>query len=228
MKLFQVSPLGVDISNAEIADGAITNAKVNAAAAIALTKLAALTSAQIIVGNGSNVPTAMAMSGDVAIDNSGATTIQADAVTVAKTDFVITAVKPSDETVSSDTMQDDDDLSVTLEASSIYAFECVLINTAGAWDIVKIEFIEPDGTFDISMRQTYLGGAAFETLLQINESSGVKNVQCAGGVVNNLTFHGVICTGGSGGTFKLQWAPEHDTQSWTIQKGSYFLLHKLA
>ena len=45
---------------------------------------ATLPSADIIVGNGSNVATAVAMSGDVHIDNTGATTIQALAVTGAK------------------------------------------------------------------------------------------------------------------------------------------------
>src|SRR5690242_15113632 len=39
-----------------------------------------LTSAQIYVGNSSNVATARAMSGDVAISNTGVTTIQANSV----------------------------------------------------------------------------------------------------------------------------------------------------
>jgi hypothetical protein len=43
-----------------------------------------LTSANILVGNGSNIATAVAMSGDIAISNTGATTIQNDAVTTAK------------------------------------------------------------------------------------------------------------------------------------------------
>jgi hypothetical protein len=42
-----------------------------------------LTSAQIFVGNGSNVATGVAMTGDIAISNSGATTIQTDAVDIA-------------------------------------------------------------------------------------------------------------------------------------------------
>lgn len=63
-----------------IAAGAIVNADVNAAAAIAYSKLAALPSAQILVGSAGNVATAVAMSGDVAISNTGATTIQAGAV----------------------------------------------------------------------------------------------------------------------------------------------------
>jgi hypothetical protein len=63
-----------------IANSAITNAKVSASAAIDFSKLAALPSAEILVGSAGNVATAVAMSGDVAISNAGVTTIQAGAV----------------------------------------------------------------------------------------------------------------------------------------------------
>jgi hypothetical protein len=57
-----------------IANGAITDAKVNAAAAIAYSKLAALPSTDILVGSAANVATAVAMTGDVTISNTGVTT----------------------------------------------------------------------------------------------------------------------------------------------------------
>lgn len=63
-----------------ITAGAIVNADVNASAAIDFSKLAALTDGNILVGSGANVPTSVSMSGDVAIANTGATTIQANAV----------------------------------------------------------------------------------------------------------------------------------------------------
>ena len=63
------------VSGTTPADGSVTNAKVNAAAAIAFSKLAALTSAQVLVGNGTNVPTAVAVTGDVALTNAGVTTV---------------------------------------------------------------------------------------------------------------------------------------------------------
>lgn len=74
------NPFGAAIDSSEIANGAIVNEDVNAAAAIAYSKLAALTDGYIIVGNGTNVPTAVAMSGDVTIVNTGATTIGTNAV----------------------------------------------------------------------------------------------------------------------------------------------------
>lgn len=60
---------------ATISAGAITNAKVAAAAAIAFSKLAALTSTHILVGNGSNVATDVALSGDATLANTGALTL---------------------------------------------------------------------------------------------------------------------------------------------------------
>lgn len=73
----------VTITNAgvvAIAAGVIVNADVNASAAIAFSKLASLTSAYILVGSAGNVPTAVAMSGDVTISNAGVTTIGAGVV----------------------------------------------------------------------------------------------------------------------------------------------------
>jgi hypothetical protein len=53
----------------------IVNANIDAAAAIAFSKLAALDSANILVGNGSNVATKVAVTGDVTISNAGVTAI---------------------------------------------------------------------------------------------------------------------------------------------------------
>ncbi len=64
----------------DISYGLIGNANIDASAGIALTKLESLSSANIIVGNGSNVASAVAVTGDIAISNTGLTTIQADAV----------------------------------------------------------------------------------------------------------------------------------------------------
>lgn len=70
----------ISITNAgvtAIVAGVIVNADINAAAAIAFSKLAALPSAQILVGSAGNVATAVAMSGDVTISNTGVTSIAA-------------------------------------------------------------------------------------------------------------------------------------------------------
>jgi len=74
-----VNPSGdVDISNSgvfSISSGVIVNADVNTSAAIAYSKLAALTAASFLVGNGSNVATVVSMSGDATLANTGAVTV---------------------------------------------------------------------------------------------------------------------------------------------------------
>lgn len=66
-----------------IAAGIIDNADINAAAAIDFSKLAALPSAEILVGSAGNVPTATAVTGDVTIGNTGVTAIGAGKVLLA-------------------------------------------------------------------------------------------------------------------------------------------------
>jgi hypothetical protein len=70
----------VGASNFAVEDGEITNVKVNAAAAIALSKLAPGTSGQIIVANASGVPTYVTLSGDATISNAGVVSIGANNV----------------------------------------------------------------------------------------------------------------------------------------------------
>ena len=60
---------------ASVVRGGLVNANIDAAAAIAFSKLAALDSANILVGNGSNVATKVAVTGDVTISNAGVTAI---------------------------------------------------------------------------------------------------------------------------------------------------------
>lgn len=77
----------VTVSNAgvtAIASGVIVNADVNASAAIAYSKLATLTSGNVLVGSAGNVATSVALSGDVTNDNAGVTAIGAGKVTIAQ------------------------------------------------------------------------------------------------------------------------------------------------
>tara|TARA_Y100000310_G_scaffold280261_1_gene299859 strand:- start:100 stop:480 length:381 start_codon:yes stop_codon:yes gene_type:complete len=86
-----------------ITAGAVVNADINASAAIALTKLANVTAAYIIVGNASNVPTAVAVSGDITIDNAGAVAIAAGVIVNAdvKSDAAIARSKLAEDALQS-------------------------------------------------------------------------------------------------------------------------------
>jgi hypothetical protein len=75
-----ISDVGVSTPSA----GSVTNTSVASNAAIAFSKLATLTSGNILVGNGSNVPTSVALTGNVTVSNTGVATIANDAVTFAK------------------------------------------------------------------------------------------------------------------------------------------------
>ncbi len=64
--------------------GSVTNTSLAANAAIAFSKLAPLTSGNVLVGNSSNVATSVAVTGDVTVSNTGVTTIANNAITSAK------------------------------------------------------------------------------------------------------------------------------------------------
>lgn len=72
------------VTNPKLAADAVTNVKVAAAAAIAFSKLAALPSAQILVGSAGNVAAAVVLSGDATITNAGLLTIANNAITTVK------------------------------------------------------------------------------------------------------------------------------------------------
>ena len=84
----------VDSDN--IVDDTIVNADINSSAAIAHSKLASVTDGQILVGNVSNVPASVAVSGDVTIANTGAVTIANDAVEIGMIGCEQTTITDSD------------------------------------------------------------------------------------------------------------------------------------
>ncbi len=81
---------------AAIGSGVVVNADVNASAAIAHSKLAAVPDGQILVGSGSTVPTAVAVSGDITLANDGAVTIANDAVEIGMIGCEQTTITDSD------------------------------------------------------------------------------------------------------------------------------------
>jgi hypothetical protein len=88
------------VNSVDITNDAILNADINPNALIAWAKMATLTSAWILVGNASNVATAVNPGGDVEIDNAGVTTIQPSVVTSAKiADGTITSADIANDTI---------------------------------------------------------------------------------------------------------------------------------
>jgi hypothetical protein len=74
------APSNNTVNTDQLMSGAVTDAKVNANAAIAYSKLAALTDGNILIGNGSNVATSVNPSGDIDISNAGVFSIASGAI----------------------------------------------------------------------------------------------------------------------------------------------------
>ena len=103
------STIEINTDALRLKDGGITNAKINASAAIDYSKLAALTSGNILVGSAGNVATSVVMSSEASIIASGAVTLSNAAViakvltgftsgagTIAATDSILAAIQKAD------------------------------------------------------------------------------------------------------------------------------------
>ena len=79
---------------ASVVRGGLVNADIDAAAAIAHTKLANITAGRVLLGNASNVPTATELTGDVTVSNTGVTAIgNSKVVTAMVNDSAINTAK---------------------------------------------------------------------------------------------------------------------------------------
>jgi len=117
------------ITNAKMADDAIKNAEVASDAAIAFPKLASLTSGNLIVGSAANVPTAVAMSGDVTIVAAGTTAIGALKVTNAMlaTPSLVHKVSGQKTVQASTATYDIDFIDVAFSAAELVATDIIVI-----------------------------------------------------------------------------------------------------
>jgi len=80
-KLYYYSGSAWEEVGAQIEAGEVTDTEVSATAAIAISKLASGTAAQVILANATGVPTYTTLSGDVTVSNTGVTAIGASKVT---------------------------------------------------------------------------------------------------------------------------------------------------
>jgi hypothetical protein len=137
---------------------------------------------------------------------------------------LLTAVKEADESVtSSTTLQDDDDLQVTLEADSFYKLEAfVFAFSASTTPDFKYLFVASDGSwsglrFDLNGTQ------------DIDDSFPALNLNLSAGTAEILRITVSVQTGGSGGVFKLQWAQNiSNGTATTVKAGSFMRAEKLA
>ena len=157
-----------------IASNAVVNASVASGAAIDHSKLAAVSSGNILVGNGSNQAASVAMSGDVAIAAGGATTIQANAVEIGMIGCEQTTISDSDSHIPTSGAVVD---YVSSQISPLGGFEAIA-------DEDNFPTTEPAAGVIISI--------ADATGIQVDNASPAKSTNCrtAGNGSDNVTITG--------------------------------------
>ena len=136
------------------------------------------------------------------------------------------AVKSADESVtSSTTLQDDDDLQITLAANSDYEIEyMVFVQSASATPDFKYQWTEPDGVYRGVATTT-----AVTSVSIFDESTAASTLSLDANAIEFMKGTIVIETAGAGGTFKLEWAQDtSDATATTVKKGSWMKATKLA
>jgi hypothetical protein len=119
-------------------------------------------------------------------------------------------IKTADESVtSSTTVQDDNHLSMTLNANTNYWLDGLLLVDGAAAGDFKLQFVVPSGTIRWLADGPDSSAAATTDIVDRNWKAGSLTTimgTIASGTTTILPVSGIIRTAASGGTFKLQWA----------------------
>lgn len=135
------------------------------------------------------------------------------------------AVKASDEEVTnSDTLQDDNDLTVTLAANATYRITAAIwVISASSTPGWKYDWVESDGTW-VNLRAD---GSNEISRGYESASSGALTLVLT--IPEMVTFEFIVVTAGAGGAFKLQWAQNVSNATATVvKKGSWMNALRLA
>jgi hypothetical protein len=136
---------------------------------------------------------------------------------------------------SSNTLQDDDELFVDVEADSVYVVEGVLQYDAGTGGDLKFSFTAPSGaTLDwaATVAPTAATTATAPGTMNFN-GSDLSTTYGAGGIGAgsrlSATFTGLLITDATAGTLQLQWAQFASNGTATrVFAGSFLHLRKVA
>lgn len=187
--LTTITPSDASVTTTKLADGAVTNAKVDAAAAIAFSKLASLSSGNILVGNASNVPTSVALSGDATISNTGVLSIAANAVVTADiANSAVTSAKVDTTQVAV--------LGTAQEYTRTHNFNATTLTDAAniSWDLSQnqVASVTLAGNRTLSNPTNQVDGAVYILIVKQDATGGrtlafSSNYKFAGGSAPSLT-----------------------------------------
>ena len=164
-----------------IAAGAVVNADVNAAAGINFSKLEALATGSIVVGNG-GTPTAAALSGDATISAGGALTIANDAITTAKiADSNVTTAKIADGDVTAAKLDSDSVTTVKILDDNVTTAKINdgAVNTAKLADNNKLDMIIAYASFESGFTGTQYIRIPYKCTLTNISAGVIKNIDAA-------------------------------------------------
>lgn len=154
-----------------------------------------LPSAEIIVGNASNVATAVAMSGDVHISNAGATTIQAGAVTGSKiannaVDYAQLALDVAATATVALT---------AAQVNGMYATPVQLVAAPGAGNLILIDSILWDIAF---VSAQYAAGGAIQAQYgnTVHGAGSPASASIAAATLNGVAASGFLANGSGSAT----------------------------
>lgn len=146
---------------------------------------------------------------------------------------ILFARKTADETIASTTtLQDDNDLFVSVEANAIYHVIVSLKELSQPGDDFKTGWTGPAGYgFNGEARGPSGAAAALTDLVAADVGTGSHGIQFGGIASFNLPvrIEGILTTSGTAGTFRLQWAQFSSSASGTtVKAGSFMVLRRVS
>ena len=192
---------GSSVTNAKIDGDAVTGAKIAdnaidsehytdlsidtahiAAGNVTLAKVEDVTDGRIIVGNGSNRPTAVAVSGDVTLANTGAVTIAGNAVEIGMIGCEQTTISDSDSHIPT--------------SGAVVDYVAAAIAPLGGFEAIATEDVFPTTIPAAGV----IVSIADATEISVNSSGVATNCRTAGNGSDNVTINGFpsVLRGGVG------------------------------
>jgi hypothetical protein len=161
------------------------------------------------------------------IDNSQNATFAGNIIGSAgnEVDSGLFAIKASDESVSSSTtLQDDDDLVLSLAANTTYHIQMHAIwNAAASTPDVKYAFVAPASTTFQGSATSAVGGTGVSSQVYDESSSSISLNISGDGRYSWTNADITVTTAGTAGDFKLQWSQNISSGAATTCKASSWI-----